>query len=507
MNTSLDSAAARFDYAVCHARKRARPTDRPAPQLSAAWPPDNIALLAQYRDWLLSGGTGPEITDQIYVPTAGYVVGLNLVPHPQWELDTVFAEAHDYLNARRLSAISTHIRRNALEKFRRFLRDQRGQYAVTYPEFKHTRYSTGLPGWLVEPLERFQHLQQAHWRAARRKEQAARFWCTQARLWRWLLAHYPITSVTDLKRQYLLDYMDHLLAEGYAIKSVNHDLRSLHGFLLFLQDQDYRIPQALLRVPGLKEPESLPRFLTDEQVRRLRDDLEQRVVQASSSAPRRDALLDRAAFYLFWQGGLRLGEVEELRLADLNLAARSVMVRQGKGQKDRAVYLAATAVRAVQAYLAVRGQGPTDHVFFYRHKPVCKDLLRCRIRAAGARTGVKVTPHALRHTFATQLVNAACPITSIQKLLGHRDLSSTLIYGRVHDTTVAEDYFTAMTQIEKLVNVAGETDAEALQPLEPVARRQMLALVRQLAQPRLGFQARQALARQMRRVLNRKAKN
>ncbi len=159
----------------------------------------------------------------------------------------------------------------------------------------------------------------------------------------------------------ILDYLDQRLAAGYAASTLNTELRSLHAFLLYLQEQAVRLPLALLRLPFLKEPDRLPRFLTDEQVRRVRDDIEPRVTearfaaQAMSSAPprwpagrRRDAVLDRAAFYLtlaptawaqcgVWHGGLRLGEVEELRLEDLDLPNRKVMVRQGKGQQVRRV--------------------------------------------------------------------------------------------------------------------------------------------------------------------------
>jgi hypothetical protein len=149
---------------------------------------------------------------------------------------------------------------------------------------------------------------------------------------------------------------------------------------------------------------------------------------------------------------MRLGEVEDLGLGDLDLANRRVMVRRGKGLVDRTVYLTDAAVRAVQAYLAVRGMGPTDHLFFYRNRPVRKDLVQARIKASGERVGVKVSPHRLRHTYATQLVNAGCRITSIQRLLGHRRLDSTLIYARVHDRTVAEDYYAAMGIIEKRLN-------------------------------------------------------
>jgi hypothetical protein len=74
--------------------------------------------------------------------------------------------------------------------------------------------------------------------------------------------------------------------------------------------------------------------------------------------------------------------------------------------------------------------------------------VRRRIKAAGRRAGVNVTPHMLRHTFGTQLVNAGADVTTIQALLGHRRLNSTMIYVRVHDETAARDYYTAMAAIE-----------------------------------------------------------
>ena len=64
---------------------------------------------------------------------------------------------------------------------------------------------------------------------------------------------------------------------------------------------------------------------------------------------------------------------------------------------------------------------------------VSKDLVRLRIKAAGKLVGVYVTPHMLRHTFATQLLNSGCKVTSIQMLLGHKRLNTTMIYARVHD--------------------------------------------------------------------------
>jgi len=513
MNTSsLDSATARYDFALRRSWKKHVPADRPCPQPSSAWPKENIALLEQYRDWLLSGGTGVSMVDQIYVPTAGYALGLNLTRHTEWDLEADFQRARDYLDARRLSAISTNIRRNALEKFRSYLRQQRGQQTVKLRSINHAHYCQGLPKWLVQQLERYQHLRQANWRAARLNEQAMNFWGKHTRLWRWLLERHAVTTVTDLKRQHLLDYADCLLTAGYAPRSINGEFRTFRVFLLFLQDQDYPIPRALLRVPVLKEPEPLPRFLTDEQVRRLRDDLEGRVARTQSPSQRRDALLDRAAFYLLWQGGLRLGEVEELRLEDLDLVGRKLMVRLGKGQKDRAVYLTDTMVRALGEYLPVRGQGAaTDHVFLYRQRAVQKDLIRARIKASGERVGVAVTPHKLRHTCATQLLTAGCRITSIQKLLGHRDLNTTMIYAKAHDRNVSEDYYAAMARIETRLDTstalsarleAGVAEVDEPLSIQPSKCAALLALANRLAEPQLKREARLELVEQLRDVVN-----
>ena len=503
MNLSTQSAAERYDYALRRARDSRLPPGCPTPRLTAEWPRENIALLEAYRAWLTSGGTSPDVINILYVPMAGHALGLNLKPSTQLDLDVDLQRAFDYIQTKRLSAEWTSMCRNALAKFRQFLQQQRGQVEITYRPVGHERYIAGLPGWLVEQLDRYYHLMKSHWRPARIEQRSQPHWSAHTVVWRWLCERYVIASPLDVKRQYLLDYIDHGLVTGYAASTINNHLRSFHAFLLYLQEQDFQIPQALLRAPFLKEPDRLPRFLTDDQVGRLRADFEQRVTEARFAAQRRDASLDRAAFYLMWHGGLRLGEVEELRLEDLDLPNRKLMVRQGKGRKDRAIYLTDAAVRAMQDYLAVRGQGADDHLFLYRHLPVCKDLLRCRIKAAGERVGVKVTPHQLRHTCATQLLNAGCKITSIQQLLGHREIGSTLIYARVHDETVATDYYAAMSRIEKSLEIPAKT-SEVKEPNhdDALARTQLFAVIDQLAAPQLCVEVRLDLVTQMRHLLN-----
>ncbi len=323
---------------------RPQPTEKTTPQQVA---------------WLIADGAGHTCIKQHYIPMAGHVLGYHLQPHEHLNLASDLERALDLLRAKQVGEGWLIMGQHALTRFCRFMQTERGftPQLVTFKQANVTHYHDGLPGWLVEQLTQLQHIRQANWRPSRLNEAILRFWSVHTRLWRWLFAHEDIQAISDIKRAHLFAYIDERLDAGYTAKSVNQELRAFQATLYFLQERDFAVPRALLRLPGLKEPDSLPRFLTDEQVGRLQADLEQRVAQADSATGQRNALLDRAAFYLLWQGGLRLGEAEELRLDDLNLAQKQLLIRQGKGRKDRAVYLTDRAIAALQAYLTVRGNG------------------------------------------------------------------------------------------------------------------------------------------------------
>jgi integrase len=158
-------------------------------------------------------------------------------------------------------------------------------------------------------------------------------------------------------------------------------------------------------------------------------------------------------FYLLWQGGLRSGEVELLRFSDFYLTqgdqAKRLFIRDGKWRKGRAVYLTDVALQALKAYLAVRGvEKAGDFVFVRQGKPLKKNFLSGRLKAIGRQVDVSVSAHRLRHTYATQLLNVGCRVTSIQKLLGHTNLNTTMTYASAFDQTVMLDYFKALDILE-----------------------------------------------------------
>lgn len=100
-------------------------------------------------------------------------------------------------------------------------------------------------------------------------------------MWRFLVERYAVSDLKDLKRAYFNDYIDWRLATEASVRSVDGDLRTFHGFMDFLQGQGLTVTHALLHLRCLKESDPLPKFLTDAQVRALRDDFEQRVKGAS----------------------------------------------------------------------------------------------------------------------------------------------------------------------------------------------------------------------------------
>jgi hypothetical protein len=127
-----------------------------------------------------------------------------------------------------------------------------------------------------------------------------------------------------------------------------------------------------------------------------------------------------------------------------------------------------------------------------------------RLKACGERTGVHVSAHRLRHTYATQLVNAGCRITSLQKLLGHERLNSTMIYAKVYDATVEQDYFTAMANIEKRIVLNNSTITCYFDKGTVLAdvQAQMLDLISKITDQKLNYSENIELFQQLRQLIN-----
>ena len=475
---------------------------RPCP--STLWPEENIRLYQKYRVWLIEGGAGLHATGNIYLPIAGHILGLNPLPYPQLDLIKDFEKVLDFARARGGSPDRLVIDRHALVKFRRFVRLELGQgEAPKFKTFDLAAHTQGLPAWLVSELERYQRSLQRNWRPVRIMANLQGFWSKYGKMWRYFCEVQGVQQLADLKRAHILAFIDQWIDAKYSSSTINCYILYLRSFLNFLQEEGYNVPQSLLRVKTLKTPDSLPRYLNDEQVIGLRDEIRSEVQQARQSPQRRQALMDQAIFYLLWQGGLRVGEMEELRLEDLDLPGKRLSVRNGKGQKDRTIYLTDVAIAVLRQYLDVRGMSTGEHVFLYRNAPLGKCFIGSRLKTLGEKLSLNAHPHRLRHTTATQLLNAGCRITSIQKILGHENINTTMRYAKAYNQTVAEDFYAAMQRVEQRLSVvpASAEPEPNYEVIKVQDRAQLLAWVELLTQPELGQDERLATAWQLKQVL------
>lgn len=195
-------------------------------------------------------------------------------------------------------------------------------------------------------------------------------------------------------------------------------VRALVGWL-YQVGHPMRIPEGGLAVP--KVGQSLPQVPSAGQAQRLLDHDPER-------SPRDQALLE-----VLYGGGLRVSEACGLDLADLDLDQRLVRVRRGKGGRDRLVPMGPVAAEAVRVWLAARPEVDHDALFLNARNERLSDRSARRIvQRAGARTGLPgAHPHALRHAFATHLLESGADLRAIQELLGHQSLSTTQRYTRV----------------------------------------------------------------------------
>jgi integrase/recombinase XerD len=311
------------------------------------------------------------------------------------------------------------------------------------PPLDISRFWAGFPAWLSEPLSAYIVHQQRRWKPSQVRHHTRVRLQALRQVWHWLLQEREIEGLADLRRRDLQAYIQARLQQGRAASTLNRQLRDLWAFLRFVERQGQVLSQGVFRVARLKEGQALPRFLSEQEYRRL----EEHVLHQTAIGTR-DDYLDRAWFYLLAHQGLRISELCELRRADVDLEGQRLVVRQGKGKRDRFVPLSATTVDVVRDYLAVRGAGPSDPLLLFRQQKIKATLVQTRLRRYGHAVDVQVSPHRLRHTLATRLLNSGMDLVSIQHLLGHEQLSTTQIYARVYDRTVEQDFHQAMTRLE-----------------------------------------------------------
>jgi site-specific recombinase XerD len=246
-------------------------------------------------------------------------------------------------------------------------------------------------------------------------------------------------DIEEMERGDLEAFIEHEQDRGLRISTVRTRLACIIAFLHFLMEQDVISGSPLRRSIKLKLPDVLPRAMNPSDVRKLLS-----VV---------DDIRDRALILLLLRTGIRIGEALGLRLNDLDIKDRKVHLFEGeKNSMGRVVYLSDDALFAIKLWLRRRDKNKGFIFYGQGNGHICYSTGRGLFVKYLKKAGLDqkgYTVHCLRHTFASELLNAGMRLECLQQLLGHQDIEVTRRYARLTDRTREEEYFRAMAIIEK----------------------------------------------------------
>lgn len=275
------------------------------------------------------------------------------------------------------------------------------------------------------------------------------------------LARYGVERPGEITRQHVSDFAAELAESGgdengtwaagkiseragrpkrpYARSSIARKLSVVRKFLEFCQDNALTDANPGAGVGSPKVPRRLPQVLTPEQAAGLLDAI---------GVEKPLEVRDRALFELVYSSGLRCQEVLDLRLRDVNVGSREVRVK-GKGRKVRVIPIGEVALEALERYLGegrprlLKDPGQDDHVFLSRTgRPLSSSDVQRRLSRYLAKAGVPqgTSPHTLRHSFATHLLEGGADLRVIQEMLGHSSLRTTQVYTHVSAAHLRKAY-------------------------------------------------------------------
>jgi len=234
---------------------------------------------------------------------------------------------------------------------------------------------------------------------------------------------------TDPQAEDLRHYLDHLYASGLGNRSVARHLATLRNFFGFLlrEGEIAADPTEHLRTP--KQWQTIPKFLNLEEINKLIE---------APDATRPTGLRDRAMLELLYATGLRVSELCKVAVGDLN-AGMGFLRTMGKGNKQRLIPVGKHAIGAVEEYLRegrpalLKGRSSKYLFITARGGPMTRQGFWKLLAGYGKKAGIfrGLTPHVLRHSFATHLLEGGADLRSVQSMLGHADISTTQIYTHV----------------------------------------------------------------------------
>lgn len=241
-------------------------------------------------------------------------------------------------------------------------------------------------------------------------------------------------QVSELARADLRKWIASLSREGLAPTSIARAVSAARGFFKFLMLDGHLKSHPAEDLDTPQRFTYLPKFLTEDEINRL---------LAAPDVTTEQGIRDRAVLEIMYATGLRVSELVNLKHDDLDLLAGLVRCH-GKGNKERRVPLGKSAIHWLQQHAAVKaghGKQSSPYVFLHRGRPFTRQLAWSMIKQHAEKAGMKnVSPHTLRHSFATHLLQHGADSRSVQALLGHADISTTQIYTHITDMHLRSAY-------------------------------------------------------------------
>ena len=248
------------------------------------------------------------------------------------------------------------------------------------------------------------------------------------------------SSLGDITKGDMEAFVEREQDRGLKVGTIRVRLVNVYAFLRYLVEEGIVAPEVIGRKIRLQVPERLPRAMDTDDLKKFLSVI--------------DHIRDRAMILVLLRTGMRIGELLNTRVMDINLKERRIEIYEGaKNRIGRIVYLSEDALTALNAWCEARDPG--NEYLFYAHGQrgrMCYSTGRNRVVKYFEKADIThkgYTVHTLRHTFATELLNAGMRLECLQVLMGHQCIEETRRYARLTDKTREEEYSRAMSRIER----------------------------------------------------------
>ena len=228
----------------------------------------------------------------------------------------------------------------------------------------------------------------------------------------------------NLQEEHINQYISFLFQKKMKSSSVNRKISSIKSFYIFLVKRNFIKNSPLNDLVTPKQEKHLPESMSEDEVDKLLN---------SPNVANKIENRDKAMIEMLYATGMRISELVNLKMTDVDMK-RCVVKVFGKGSKERLVPFGETALDSLKAYLSERVQSSSKEIFLSnRGKKMTRVAFWQRVKIYLVRENLKnsISPHTLRHAFATHLLNRGADLRSVQLLLGHSDLSTTQIYTHI----------------------------------------------------------------------------